>query len=106
MSIIGYRGETQNQNRVDVKVDLSDREALQAAGLIQELAVTALDQGMEKCGRGEACCLNIDISETNTTGGMPSTTFEIECTREDCTSIGVTRAEVEVIGTTKEVAGH
>ena len=50
--------------------------------------------------------MNVEVSESNEEGSnAPYTTFNITCTEEDCTLEGLVKADIEIIGTIKEIAG-
>lgn len=99
--IYGYRSE----QAVEVRVDRSERDAINKANAAADLAKSALKKGIDTCGKGDDCCLSVTDYDSNEVSGTPTHTFKIECTSGDCDTPGIEAAESDIACTVHEMSG-
>lgn len=102
--IQGYR---ESDVKINIKANLSEKEAIDRNDAAAEFAKTALEKGMEVCGKGEDCCLSVDTYDSIDLASRPTHTFEISCTdEENCDTRGIEAAENEIVGAVREIVEH
>lgn len=102
--IQGYR---ESDVKINIKVNRSEKEAIDRADAATDLATKALKKGMEVCGKGKDCCLSVDPYDSIDPANRPTHTFEISCTDEDnCDTRGIEAAENEIVGAVREIVEH
>lgn len=100
------QGFRESDLEINIRVDRSERDALERADAASDLARTALEKGLKACGKGDDCCLSvIDSDSASKSASIPTRTFEIKCAGEDCNAQGVEAAESEIVFAIREMAG-